>query len=103
MNPEGLDCYDEYYGEIRRCALCGRTGTIRVPLHTHHVFGGANRCMSEKMGMVVDLCHDCHEGPKGVHRNREKDLALKRYYQKKFEKAGHTREEFRLLFGKSWL
>ena len=95
--------YDENYGEYRCCALCGRTGTDRVPLHRHHIFGGANRKTSEKLGMVIDLCYDCHEGPQGVHRNREKDLMLKRKCQQIYEDAGYSREEWRALFGKSWL
>lgn len=94
--------YDEYYNEVRCCELCGKTGTSRVPLHRHHVFGGANRKLSEELGMVVDLCTACHEGPKGVHRNRERDLELKRRFQEQYEED-HTRDEFRLLFGKSWL
>ena len=95
--------YDENYDEIRCCALCGRTGTARVPFHRHHVFGGSNRRMSEKLGAVVDLCHDCHEGPKGVHRSRERDLELKRQFQQQLEDGGLDRIDFRLLFGKSWL
>lgn len=95
--------YDENYDEVRCCALCGRTGTARVPLHRHHIFGGSNRGISEELGMVVILCHDCHEGPKGVHRNREKDLMLKRKCQQIYEDAGYSREEWRALFGKSWL
>lgn len=95
--------YDENFDEARCCALCGRTGTATVPLHRHHIFGGANRKMSEKLGMVIDLCYDCHIGTDGVHMNREKDLRLKRKCQQIFEDAGYTREEWRLLFGKSWL
>lgn len=98
-----MTCYDEYYNEYRCCEFCGRTGTARVPLHRHHVFGGANRKVSDRLGMVVDLCYECHEGKDGVHRNREKDLMLKQRFQQEYEDEGHSREEFRLLFGKSWL
>ena len=98
-----MTMYDEYYDEYRCCEICGRTGTSRVPLHRHHVFGGSNRKISDKLGMVVDLCCECHEGKNGVHRNRELDLELKQRFQQEFEDEGHSREEFRALFGKSWL
>lgn len=42
--------------ENGRCYLCGRiTGT-----ETHHIFGGANRKISDADGMTVELCHLCH-------------------------------------------
>jgi len=38
-----------------------------------HIFGAANRKHSEEDGLVVDLCHACHnEPPDGVHFNKEK-------------------------------
>jgi len=82
------------------CELCGREGQTNI----HHVyFGTANRKLSDKWGMVAMLCPDCHQnGPRAVHHCRETDLILKRRYQAKFEEE-HTREEFRKIFGKSWL
>jgi ribosome-binding protein aMBF1 (putative translation factor) len=82
------------------CELCGREGQT----NEHHVFfGTANRKQSTKYHMVARLCPDCHQnGPRAVHRCRETDLILKRRYQAKFEEE-HTREEFRKIFGKSWL
>lgn len=42
--------------ENGRCYLCGRiTGT-----ETHHIFGGANRKISDADGLTVELCHLCH-------------------------------------------
>ena len=84
---------------MRRCKMCGRWDWIEK----HHVFGGANRKNSEKYHMTVDLCLWCHnEPPHGVHFNRENDLKLKQEYQKTFEQE-HTREEFRKIFGRSYL
>ena len=38
----------------------------------------------------------------GIHFNKELDLRVKRMAQEVFEQT-HTREEFRNIFGKSWL
>ncbi len=77
-------------------------------LEEHHPFGGrANRKISDKFGLKGNLCLKHHRGDingnkEAVHHNRENDLKLKRYFQEIFEKT-HTREEFRSIFGKSWL
>lgn len=90
----------------KRCYLCGRAleyGFDR--LEEHHIFmGNPNRQHSENHGLKVWLCgSSCHRnGPKSAHKNRKIDLALKGIAQQKFEET-HTREEFRAIFGKSWL
>ena len=61
------------------------------------------RKLAEKYGMTIHICHNCHQGPLGVHNNRDLDLSLKRPYQERFEEEGHSREEFRAIFGKSYL
>lgn len=85
----------------RECFLCGRRGWIE----RHHIFGGANRKKSDKLGLVVDLCHDCHnEPPLGVHHNKEAMLRLKQYGQKKaMLEQGWSAEEFIREFGKNYL
>lgn len=84
---------------MRQCYFCGRTDT----LERHHIFQGAYRKKSERYGFVVDLCHQHHnEPPDGVHFNRTNNLELKRMAQEQFEQ-NRTREEFRSLFGKSYL
>ena len=84
---------------MRECFLCGRTDWIE----RHHVYGGSRRKHSEKQGMVVDLCHYCHnEPPSGAHHNKATDLYLKQTYQQIFEET-HSRDEFRRIFGKSYL
>lgn len=82
------------------CFLCGRTG----PLQIHHcIHGTSNRKNSEHYGLKVPLCMDCHTGSNGVHQNRRKDLNLKIIAQLKFEEVYGSREEFRTVFGKSFL
>ena len=59
---------------MRECFMCGSNDWIE----RHHIFGGAYRKKSERDGLVVDLCHYCHnEPPHGVHHNAEKMLCLK--------------------------
>lgn len=89
----------------RTCWLCGRNGATD-PLDKHHIFGGANRALSEKYNLWVPLCHDrCHEnGKKAVHRNAETMQMLHEYGQiLAMEENGWTAEEFRLVFGRNYL
>lgn len=82
------------------CFLCGRY--ICTP-EWHHIFGGANRKNSEAYGLVVPLCHCCHnEPPDGVHFNRERMDMLKAQGQRKFESIA-SHEEFMKIFGENYL
>lgn len=90
---------------MRTCFLCGRNGT-GDPLDKHHIFGGPYRRASERYGATVYLCHDrCHEnGPEAAHRYRETRDKLCRYGQRKvMQEQGWTVEQFRLVFGRSWI
>lgn len=72
-------------------------------LHKHHIFGGANRPISEKMGFYVYLRDDLHNlSNYGVHNDYDLNLRLKQDCQRKFEKT-HTRQEFMSLIGKNYL
>ncbi len=87
----------------RRCYVCGMTRG----LERHHVFEGtANRRVSEEYGMVVYLCRAHHRGNdavcRGVHFNRELRERLQAEMQQKFERE-HSREEFKRLFGRSFI
>lgn len=90
------------------CYRCGRAGKTEK----HHIFGGANRKLSEKYGLTVHLCHECHnEPPNGAHFSKETADWLHRIGQQAFEvnqfKDGKTweeaRDEFMKLFGKNYL
>lgn len=87
---------------MRRCFLCGRYGN---DIERHHVFGGPFRKKSEKYGLVVDLCHNCHnEPPNGVHHNRKNALILKQRAQRRvmLEQSWNT-EDFIREFGRNYL
>lgn len=83
------------------CFLCGRDG----PLERHHIFGAANRKKSEKYGLVVELCHDCHnEPPRGAHHNAETALYLHQWGQRKaMLEQGWSTHDFIREFGKNYL
>ena len=87
-------------------------------LHKHHIFGRANRKISDKYGLWVKVCCiRCHvTGPTSIHENPNdgKDLFLKQAAQKEVEKqlrAGYepeeaeagARKDFISIFGKSYL
>lgn len=81
------------------CYLCGADRYLQE----HHIFGGPNRKLSEKYGLKVHLCLECHLDAKaGVHFNREKREKLQKIGQQAFEKT-HTRSEFVDIFGKNYL
>lgn len=83
----------------RVCYLCGRT----FSLERHHIFAGVGRrSLSEKYGLWVWLCHNCHTGTDGAQYDKEKGLMLKRDAQFEFERA-HTHAEWMKVFGKNYL
>ena len=86
--------------DLSKCLVCGKS-----PTQIHHVFfGWGNRQNSEKYGYIVGLCMYHHTGSKdAVHCNKVLEHRLKRMCQEEFEKNVGTREEFRKIFGKSYL
>lgn len=82
------------------CYLCGQYGQTEE----HHIFGGPNRTLSEQYGLKVDLCLECHQfGPHAVHKDRAVMEELHRQGQEAFENQIGSREQFRKIFGRSWL
>lgn len=60
--------------ENGRCFICGKY----CQTECHHIFGGANRKKSEKLGLKIDLCHQCHnEPPCGVHFDKIINIYIK--------------------------
>jgi hypothetical protein len=74
-------------------------------LEYHHVFNASNKKNSERYGLMVWLCHFCHnEPPNGVHHNRQNRLALQSRAQKKaMKKYGWSVEDFIKIFGKNYI
>lgn len=71
-----------------------------------HIFGGARRPLSEKYGLVVDLCGNrCHRlGEYSAHQNKEVADYLHKYGQRKaMTEQGWSTAEFIGIFGKNYL
>lgn len=82
-----------------RCFFCGR----ETGLERHHIWAGvANRPLSEKYGLWVWLCHECHTGKDGAQYDREKNQSLKRLGQIAFE-ARHNHDEWMKIFKKNYI
>ena len=76
--------------ENRECFVTGKT----TGLHKHHVFEGtANRRKSEKWGLFIYLTPEYHNtSNKGIHYDKEFELRVKRYAQRRFEELyGHDK------------
>lgn len=81
------------------CYFCSRT----TGLEKHHVFAGvANRKISERCGLWVWLCHECHTGKDGAQYDINKNLYLKMDAQMAYERT-HTRKEWMKIIGRSYL
>lgn len=81
----------------QQCFLCGRYGQ----LEEHHcLHGTSNRKNAEKYGLKVYICPICH---RNLHDKGENDVYLIKYAQTYFEANLGSRNDFRAIFGKSWL
>ena len=82
--------------------VCYISGSrINLDRHHQHVYHGTgNRSKAEKYGCWCYLRHDIHM--KLHDKDKELDRKLQKECQKIFEET-HTREEFRKIFGKSYL
>lgn len=74
----------------------------------HHVFGASNRKWSEKYKLKVRLCgKECHKfDATAVHKDPEFMQKLHEIGQRAWEEEygkENPREEFREIFGKSYL
>ena len=92
------------YGEERHCWLCGNPYT-----ELHHVYPGVGRRpVSDREGCTIRLCHEHHQGMRGVHQDKALRDWLQRDCQRRWEeREGLEGEEahdaFRRLFGISYL
>lgn len=83
----------------KHCLLCGSNNWIEI----HHIFGGACRSLSTKYGLVVPLCHYCHnEPPNGVHHNKERMNYLHQLGQEAFMRE-YPNLDFLKIFHKNYL
>ena len=92
----------KFYEEPETCRVCGIEGQMA---HHHMIPGNPGRKLSEKYGLVCPICPRCHDtihsgsmyGVKTLHR-------LTREAQRQaMEEQNWTEDEFRQVFGKSYL
>lgn len=65
-----------HLGRVRSlpCGLCGDTG----PTYAHHIREGQGMGQKASDYLAIPLCHDCHQGDRGIHGDR----TLWRVYRK---------------------
>ena len=82
------------------CYLCGR----QYGLEVHHVMSGtANRRLSERYGLTVRLCHNCHTGGRdSAQYEAQLNKLLKQDAQRAFE-AKYSHDYWMRLFRKNYL
>lgn len=81
------------------CLLCNRHGI----LERHHIYSGSYRQIADKLGLVIDICPECHRflhSGAGAQTKREMQRSFQRAYM---NELGITVEEWLNVFGKSWL
>lgn len=81
--------------EISKKGICEYCKRYSDRLDPHEVYGGSNRQRSIINGFVKKLCRKCHSDEKVIKQ-------LRIDTQKEFEKT-HTRADFIVLVGKSYL
>lgn len=91
------------------CFITGRT----TGLHKHHIYGNANRPISEEQGFYVWLTPEYHNmSDEGVHFNYAFDICLKKMCQFAYETKlvldqgisyESARDRFMRMIGRSYL
>jgi hypothetical protein len=92
--------------EYRKCFICERSETSYNRLEVHHIFQGrGRRQLSDRYGLTVLLCRNCHTQSKySAHQNADVARYLHRYGQEKaMREQGWTKDEFKAIFGKNYL
>lgn len=82
----------------KACYLCGR----EWGLECHHIFAGGLRKVSERNGLKVWLCHECHTGKHGAQYDPIKNRTLKADAQREYERT-HSLEDWMRIVGKNYL
>lgn len=92
---------DSLFSNNPECYICHDT---RVT-HVHHIYGASNRQISEREGCWVYLCPYHHNmSDFGVHFDKKLNLDLKQECQRRWMvREGKSTEDFRMLFGRSYL
>ena len=89
---------------LQKDKKCYKCGTIS-DLHSHHIFAGGNRKLSEKYGLKVYLCSKHHNmSNQGIHFNRDFELEVKKDMQTcAMNHYNWTKSDFIGIIGKNYL
>ena len=82
-----------------KCYLCGKWGKV----DEHHVFGGPCRKTSDRYGLVVHLCRDCHSLIHDSERGNDMRVYLHQRGQMIYEERIGNRTAFIQEFIRSYL
>lgn len=95
-----LHCKD---GTCYLCIMLDNNYRIHPVVHEHHIFGGANRQISEAEGLKVYLCPEHHiSGQQAVHRNSKVMRIMHQDGQRAYERT-HSRQQFMELIGRNYM
>ena len=87
-----------FIGDKDICFICGSD----YSLQTHHIMNGHYKKASEKHGLLIKVCPNCHTmAPGAIHRDSKLLRKLKQIGQEHFEQS-YSREEFIKEFGKNY-
>ena len=84
---------------LEKCYICGKWGKV----DEHHVFSGPCRKASDRYGLVVHLCRDCHSLIHDSEKGKEMKLYLHQRGQMIYEERFGNRQAFIKEFIRSYL
>lgn len=82
-----------------QCYICGGFSD----LERHHVYSGSYRQISEKLGLVIELCPECHRRLHSGSGAQEKRIVQRSIQKAYMSELGISLDEWITVFGKSWL
>jgi hypothetical protein len=86
----------------RECYIYGIQESDYVRMERHHLLEGrGRRQISDRYGLVVDLCTNCHY--KAHHDSEFADFLHRTGQRKAMNEQGWTTAEFIAVFGKNYL
>ena len=86
---------------LDKCYLCGAWKSSYTTIEEHHVFGGSCRKASDRRGLLVHICSDCHHA---LHNGDQETVDyLHQRGQMIYEEKMGTRKQFIDEFIRSYL
>ena len=84
------------FDQKNHCYIC----KLNRQTETHHIFQGANRQASDKLGLTIEVCRECHSR---IYDNPKDYEHIKTYAQlKAMDKYNLSFDDWRKLFRKDY-